>query len=193
MNLIAMMTPAFAAVLVMSGTALAGETSRTVPYAVTGRTAADVYAFIKTRAPRVAKNPTFAFTMIATKTEKRVAGQGASCRFSRFKTSAFYAFYIPRHAKPATLPEATRAKWQAFEDYLKRHEEGHREIWRTCFADYDAQTLQLSAADCTLLDQAREALFTGIKKACLQQDEAYDARFRKEVVKHPFVKEALRK
>lgn len=179
--------------LALSGPALARDSSTTVPYPVLGRTAQEVYGFIKQHAPRAAKNATFAFTLIATKTDKREAGAGSSCRYSRFRTSAIYALYLPRHTKPATLPAPTRARWAAFADYLKRHEEGHRALWRSCFADYDAQSLQLRASDCAALDAARETLFTQIKKACVRQDEAYDASFRKDVLKQPFVKEALGK
>jgi predicted secreted Zn-dependent protease len=177
--------------LAVPGMAVAKDSSKIVAYPVLGATAEEVYAFIKRHAPRAAPNATFAFTLIATKTEKREADEGASCRYNRFSTSAVYAFYLPRHAKPETLPPPAREMWAAFARYLRGHEEGHRAIWRSCLAEYDAKSLQLSGADCKGLDAAREKLFTRIKRTCVRQDEAYDASFRKDVVKQPFVKEAL--
>jgi hypothetical protein len=38
----------------------------------------------------------------------------------------------------------------------------------------------------------REQLFTEIKRGCIAQDEAFDVVFRKEVLREPFVAEALK-
>jgi predicted secreted Zn-dependent protease len=184
---------AIACVVMMPGPALAQDESRVTLYPVLGSSASEVYIFIQKRAPKIKPNATFAFTAIATKTEKREAKSAAACRYKSFRTAAIYEFFIPRHAEPAALPPATRAKWMGFMRYLLSHEQGHRAIWRACFADYDAQALTLEAADCSALDQAREALFATIKRACLRRDAAYDVIFRKEVLQHPFVREALRK
>ena len=172
--------------------ALAAEKSSVAYYPVTGKTAAEVYANIKKASPRVARNSTFAFTLIATKTAKKTVNKDNACRHSSFNTSAIYVFNLPRHSNPAALPAAARAKWGAFVDYLLRHEEGHRTIWRQCFKEYDAQALELSAKTCEKLDAAREKLFTAIKRKCVAQDEAYDVIFRKEVLREPFVAAALK-
>jgi predicted secreted Zn-dependent protease len=186
--------PIFAlALLLFSSPALAKDSSRTITYPVIGATAAEVYDFIKRRAPRVARNATFAFTMIATKTNSRTAEAKQGCRYTRFNTSAWYAFTLPRHAKPGALAAGTRAKWNGFTAYLKNHEAGHRDIWRMCFSDYDKQALALTSKDCAALDKAREKLFTRIKKACVQKDEAHDVTFRKAVLAQPFVQEALKR
>ena len=176
--------------LTASTAAHAKEASRTVNYRVEGRNAAEVYDYIKHKAPRVAANATFAFTSIATKTDKAERKGKDSCSYARFKTSAIYGFFIPKHMKPKNLPGRTREKWNSFTAYLQKHEEGHRDIWRACFNDYDSQALALKAKTCESLDTAREKLFNDIKRACVQQDEAYDVVFRKEVVGTPFMREA---
>ena len=183
-------TLALIILLTTSTVATAKEASRTVNYIVDGKSAAEVYDFIKRKAPRVAANATFAFTSIATKTDKAERKGKGKCSYSRFKTSAIYGFFIPKHQTPARLPSRTRAKWHGFTAYLQQHEEGHRAIWRACFSDYDAQALKLSAPDCAELDAAREAIFNTIKRACVQQDETYDVQFRKDVVQTPFMREA---
>ena len=171
---------------------MAKETSSVTQYPVTGKTAADVYNDIKVHAPKVASNATFAFTMIATKTDKHEKASAKSCRYDRIKTSAIYNFVIPKHSNPDAMAAKTRVKWVNFVAYLKVHEEGHRTIWRKCLADYDRGALGLEAADCKTLDQAREKLLTSLKRKCLAEDEAYDVRFRKEVLSEPFVAQALR-
>lgn len=161
-------------------------------YPVTGSSAGAVYASIRASAPKIAPNATFAFTLIATKTDKKTAKGGAGCRYTAFATSAAYVFHLPQHVKAQSLPKATRGKWKSFQGYLLKHEEGHRTIWRACFGDYDSRALTLTAKDCEALDRARETLFTEIKRGCLAQDEAYDVIFRKAVLKEPFVAEALK-
>ncbi len=181
--------------LVLAGPATAepSDTSADVPYPVTGSTASAIYENIKTGAPRVAPNATFAFTAIATKSIKSHAVAAGACRYKHFQTKAIYNFVLPAHQNTASLGKRLAKTWAAFAAYLKSHEEGHRDIWRACFGEYDTQALTLSAKDCDTLDKKREQLFTSIKKRCIGQDEAYDVVFRKEVLKHPFMVEALKK
>jgi predicted secreted Zn-dependent protease len=173
--------------------AQAKDVAKTVSYLVEGKTAGEVYDFIKTKSPRVAGNSTFAFTMIATKTDKKEKMSAKGCSYPRFRTSSIFNYVLPKHKDPSVLKTKTRSKWQAFENYLKVHEQGHRDIWVACFAKYDAAARALLAKDCKALDVLREKTFTSLKRECLKQDEAYDVVFRKDVLKHPFVAEALRK
>jgi predicted secreted Zn-dependent protease len=183
--------PAIVFVVLASG-AMAKEKSSIAYYPVTGSNAAAVYTNIKQSSPRIARNSTFAFTLIATKTDKESAESGDGCRYTNFTTSAAYVFHLPQHVKSASLPKATLGKWKNFVSYLQRHEEGHRTIWRECFKTYDAEALTLTTGSCDKLDVAREKLFTKIKRGCIAQDEAYDVVFRKEVLKEPFIAEALK-
>jgi len=176
-----------------SAIASAAESSKIITYPVSGTTALALYDSIKTSSPRVARNATFAFTAIATKTSKTTKMAKDGCKYSRFQTSAHYIFTLPRLTSKKGVSPALSAKWSSFADYLKTHEEGHRSIWRKCFAEYDAGVLELSAKTCEALDKKRERLFAAIKKRCLQKDEDYDFVFRKDVLKQQFVKEALNK
>jgi predicted secreted Zn-dependent protease len=177
---------------VTSGAAAAKDTSSVTQYPVSGKTAQLVYEDIKAHAPRVASNATFAFTMIATKTDKKISKSKTGCRYSSFKTSAIFNFVIPKHMNPETMAAKTQSKWANFVVYLKHHEAGHRTIWQNCLADYDGQALALSTESCDALDVAREKIFNALKRKCLAQDEAYDVQFRKEVLSEPFVAQALR-
>jgi predicted secreted Zn-dependent protease len=176
-----------------STAAVAKDTSSFIFYPVSGKTAPLVYEDIKAHAPRVAQNATFAFTMIATKTDKKEAKSAQSCRYKSFKTSAIFNFVIPRHTNSDTLPPKTRVKWATFVNYLRTHEAGHRTIWINCLAEYDQQSLALKAETCADLDNTREKILNTLKRKCLAEDEAYDVQFRKAILKDPFVAEALRK
>ncbi len=175
-----------------SSAVLAEDVSSVTQYPVMGKSAQEVYADIKAHAPRVASNATFAFTMIATKTDKRELATAKNCKYSSFKTSAIYNFVIPRHSSPTALPAKTRSKWMNFVGYLKAHEAVHRSFWQKCLSDYDIQALSLVGKTCAALDVEREKLLTSFKRSCLAQDEAFDVQFRRDVLKEPFVAEALR-
>ena len=114
--------------LFLAGPALAetSDTSSDVPYPVTGSTAPAIYENIKTGAPRVAPNATFAFTAIATKTIKSHAVEAGECRYKRFQTKAIYNFVLPEHQNTASLGKRLAKTWAEFAAYLKTHEEGHR-------------------------------------------------------------------
>jgi predicted secreted Zn-dependent protease len=170
--------------------AFAQDKSYVVPYPVDGRNAQEVYTYIKTKAPRVAANATFAFTMIGTKTRHKAKFDKAVCRYTQFSTAGLFAFNIPQHKNVKSLPGKTRKNWGAFTAYLKSHEEGHMRIWQKCFKDYDAEVLQLAAKDCKSLERERNGVFEAIKRKCLAEDEAYDVIFRKEVLTTPFMREA---
>lgn len=171
--------------------ARAADTARIAYYPVSGKTARDIYDYIRIKAPRIAPNATFAYTAIATKTDKKEKTSGKSCRYVRFKTSGYYIFNLPRHTKLKSMSPKTRSGWLSFVNYLKNHEAGHRTSWHKCLADYDARAKTLTAHNCADLDKAREKLFTKTKLACIEQDEKMDYHFRQDVLKVPFVAEAL--
>jgi predicted secreted Zn-dependent protease len=184
---------ALLAVCALASPAFAKDSSSTTFYPVTGTSAPAVYDDIKAHAPRIANNATFAFTMIATKTDKAEVASKSACRYKRFKTSAIYNFVIPRHTNSDSMPAKTRSKWANFVAYLRTHETGHRSIWQRCLVNYDSQSLALKTETCADLDAAREKILNTLKRKCLAEDEAYDVQFRKAVLKEPFVAEALRR
>lgn len=181
-----------AACLHLSPSALAKDQSQVATYWVNGKNAKEIYDSIRSNGPKVVANMILAYTAIATKTEQDMAIANGKCHFTTFRTSAIFIFNLPQHRKPALMPAALRGRWDNFVAYLLHHEEGHREIWRACLKDYDARAMTLSAKTCEKLEQDREKLFTSIKRGCIAQDEAYDVVFRKEVLKEPFVAEALK-
>jgi predicted secreted Zn-dependent protease len=170
---------------------MAAEKSKIIYYPVVGTTPKAIYESIKKSSPRVARNATFAFTAIATKSDKATRKSKSGCNYSSFRTSALYIFTLPRLANAKGVSSALASKWASFAQYLRSHEEGHRAIWRSCLTRYDAGVLKLTAKTCEALDKNREKFFTAIKKRCLRDDEAYDFIFRKDVLRQPFVKAAL--
>jgi predicted secreted Zn-dependent protease len=164
--------------------------SKIVPYPVEGRTASEVFTYIKTKSPRIAANATFAFTLPATKTNAKSVQGKDGCRFTAYKTSLFFAYYIPQHKSPKALPGPTRKKWAQFVSYLEDHERLHGENWTACIADFDTQAIKLKAKDCRALGVMRDKLFDELKRACVAKDEAIDVTFRKDVMQHPFLREA---
>ncbi|NMD09399.1 MAG: DUF922 domain-containing protein [Phyllobacteriaceae bacterium] len=167
------------------------ERSVVVPYPVKGDSAKAIYEDIKVQSPRIASNATFAFTAMATKTDKKEKKISDGCGYSRFSTSVVYSFVLPKLASSKGVPKGVVTQWNSFAAYLKTHEEWHRENWRGCLKAYDEAALALTAKDCKSLDKKREKLLTSIKRKCIAKDEAFDVTFRKDVRKQPFVANAL--
>lgn len=167
------------------------ERSQIISYPVKGTSAKAIYEDIKKQSPKIAPNATFAFTSMATKTDKKEKKGGKGCSYSRFETSVIYSFILPALSSSKGVSKGLASQWLDFAAYLKSHEEWHRDNWRGCFKEYDATALTLTAKDCAALDKKREAMFTSIKHKCIAADEAYDVGFRKEVRNHPFVATAL--
>jgi predicted secreted Zn-dependent protease len=163
---------------------------RYVVYPVTGNTAQEIYASIKTQSPRIAPNATFAFTAPFFKTVKTEKTSSKGCGYKSFRTSTEFHVTLPNLAVKRAPPPALIKKWKSFVGYLAEHEKWHVDNWTACLKDYDAQAAALTARDCATLDAKREKLFTAIKLDCVAKDEAFDVNFRKDVLKHPFVKEA---
>ncbi len=148
-----------AALLVVPAIAKSGERSLVIGYPVKGTSAKAIYDDIKAQSPRIAANATFSFMAMATKTDKTERKSKDSCGYSRFRTSVVYSFILPKLSSSKGVKPALAAQWLNFYDYLKTHEEGHRSIWRVCFAEYDQLALDLSARDCGVVGQeARKAL-----------------------------------
>lgn len=166
---------------------------RIVPYPVSGDTAGEIYESIKFISPRIAPNATFAFTSPYFKTTSKAKKGKSACGYSSFKTSSIFHFTLPQLASKRKAPPLLKKQWASFVDYLFEHEQWHRTNWLGCLEAYDGEALGLSAKSCEALDAKREKLFTSVKKRCVQQDEAFDFNFRKDVLKHPFIKAALTK
>jgi predicted secreted Zn-dependent protease len=183
-------------ICVMTSAAMAqnaNQKDRIVSYPVKGDTAQEIYENIKFVSPRIAPNATFAFTAPYFKTASKTAKTKNSCAYSAFKTSSIFHFTLPQLVSKRKPTPALNKQWKSFVDYLFEHEQWHRNNWIGCLKDYDQQAMTLKAKNCEALDQQREKLFTDIKLRCVQQDEAFDVTFRKEVLKHPFIKAALKK
>jgi predicted secreted Zn-dependent protease len=183
----------FAVLLLPGFPALAGTKTQVVHYGVTGNTAPEIYTNIKTSAPKVAANATFAFTLPFTKTVEKTSLSNGKCSYASFKTSSIFQIVVPKLVPGGKAPAAVRKQFGGFSQYLVEHEKWHVNNWTTCLADYDREALKLSAKDCKALDKKKEKLFTSIKKKCVAKDEAFDFYFRKDVLKHPFIVSAQKK
>ncbi len=66
--------------------------------------------------------------------------------------------------------------WTTFEDAVRRHEYGHRDVGIASGVEVLAALRDLSAADCARLERSARELVRGIEEAYRRRDEAYDTR-----------------
>jgi predicted secreted Zn-dependent protease len=166
--------------------------SKVITYPVTGKTAKDIHDNIRKVSPKIARNATYAFSIPSVKIDKSHKKTKSSCSFGRYSTRLHFAYVVPKLTTKSGLAPGVAAKWNSFAAYLLEHEKTHGAMWRSCLSAHDAEVRQLSAKTCESLDKKRERMFEAAKKKCVAADEKFDFQFRKEVLKHPFVAEALK-
>mgnify|MGYP006173715547 CR=1 FL=1 len=55
--------------------------------------------------------------------------QEQTCRLEDFTVSAEFTMTLPQLGGGAKLSPDLAARWESFQDFVRRHEEGHRDIW----------------------------------------------------------------
>ena len=178
-------------VLALAATPAMAHKELTVHYPVKGNTAGEIQDYIKANGPVVGRSVPYAFTMIATKTNKRTEKTGDTCRYRRYQTSMVFTYVLPRLDGGQGLPKATLANWKKFTQDLKVHETLHKDNWSQCLAEHDKAAAAVKAGDCDKLEKKVEKLLSTKKLACLRNDMKIDDVFGRQLWKDPFVKEAM--
>lgn len=181
----------FVAVAPLSALAKPAYTTKYTYYSISGETAAEIYNAMIRRGPHVNGAQAYASTSATSSQEGKLA-QGQSCAISDYRLRIDFVIRLPRIKNENVLTGATRARWQQFSKFLKRHEETHRSIWLDCARDLERQVKAISVADCGVADAKAAKLWEQMRKSCAKKHDAFDAAEQKRLVGHPFVKLVLK-
>jgi predicted secreted Zn-dependent protease len=162
-------------------------------YPVHGASAKDIRADIVQNGPKIGGGSAFSFTIPAIKISKKVAQSAGLCRYKAYRISSVYSFVLPKLASSKALPKTTLTNWNSFANYLRDHENLHREIWLKCLSEFETQARTLDASNCEALDKDTARAFESKKRACLEEDKRLDFYYSKEALKTPFLREAMGK
>ena len=159
-------------------------------YAINGDTAQEIYTAMIRRGPHVNGARAYASTSATSSQEGKLA-QGQICSIQDYRLKIDFVIRLPRIKNEKVLTGTTKARWQQFSRFLKKHEETHRSIWLDCARDLERQVKAISVADCGVADAKATKLWEQMRKSCARKHDAFDAAEQKRLVRHPFVKLVL--
>lgn len=166
-------------------------TTKYVYYPISGDSAVDLYNAMIRRGPHVNGSKAYAATSAAS-SQQGVLEPGKSCRVKNYRFKIDFTIRLPKFSNESSLPPVTRARWQEFSAFLRKHEETHRSIWMQCGEELETKIAALKAKNCDAADKMAAALWDQMRASCSKRHEAFDAAEQKVLMKHPFVKLVLR-
>lgn len=159
-------------------------------YAVSGKTANDVYNAMLRRGPHVNGDRAYAATAATTSQEGKLAS-GQFCSVQDYRVRIDFTIKLPRLAKPDALKGQAKNNWENFAAFLKKHEETHRAIWIGCASRLEAQVRAIRVKDCAEADATANRLWEDMRTSCALKHEAFDAAEQKRLLRQPFVRLAF--
>ncbi|TCU10476.1 putative secreted Zn-dependent protease [Rhizobium sullae] len=116
------------------------------PYAITGKSGAELYASIGEHGPKAGIGRVIAHTTFKlTWTRKYEPQPDKSCKLTVARPKLIITYTLPKPSTP--LPPATKVSWESFITGVETHERWHGETIKHMVKAIEAYSLGLTAAD----------------------------------------------
>lgn len=116
------------------------------PYAITGKTGAELYASIGERGPSVNGNGrAIAHTTFKLTWTRKYLPRGGGCVLASAVPKLIVTYTLPKPA--AELPLATRSRWDTFIAGVQAHEKVHGEFIKDMVKEIETVSIGLTVAD----------------------------------------------
>ena len=158
-------------------------------YAVTGATLPQIYHAMVAKAPSAAGTLGFGVTTALPSPKMTVANCKAS---GHYQIGVNVNIQLPKASGTAKLSSSESAQWSSFVQFVKRHEEKHGAIWRSCAADFERNFNAAAPADCAAAHNRAMSMWRQMVSACMPRQVAFDASQAPVLKSHPFMKYASR-
>ncbi len=116
--------------------------------------------------------------------------QGQTCRLENFKVTAEFTMTLPKLANGVRLSKDLATRWNSFQDFVRRHEEGHRAIWIDTMRKAQSRITALRAPTCSQLQAQIDEVFQEEWRAGERRQDAYDRADQQKLVRHPLIQAA---
>jgi predicted secreted Zn-dependent protease len=113
--------------------------------------------------------------------------QGSACRLEDFLIKAEFVMTLPRLGDGAKLSQDLAARWDSFQSFVRRHEEGHRTIWLETMEKAQARISALQAPSCQELQARIDGAFQEEWSAGERRQDAYDRAEQRKLASHPLL------
>jgi predicted secreted Zn-dependent protease len=179
--------------MALCSAALADPQFRTkyVYYTIKGKSAPELYNAMIAKGPHVNGARAYASTSATSSQEGKLL-PGKQCRVIDYQFTIDFVIRLPRLADEKKLKGETKKRWEAFYNFLRRHEETHRAIWLDCAKELERQVSEIRADECEDVDRQAALLWDEIRAECNLKHDAFDTAEQKRLASHPFVKLVIR-
>lgn len=116
--------------------------------------------------------------------------QGRTCRLEGFAVRAEFTMTLPKLGGGAKLSRDLAARWESFQTFVRRHEEGHRVIWIDTMQKAQTRISALRATTCPELQTRIDRAFQEEWSAGERRQDAYDRADQQKLVRHPLIQAA---
>ena len=113
--------------------------------------------------------------------------QGRSCRLEDFTVRAEFTMTLPELGAGTKLSPDLTARWESFQTFVRRHEEGHRDIWIDTLRNAETRISALRAPTCQQLQGMVDEAFQEEWRAGERRQDAYDRADQQKLVRHPLL------
>jgi predicted secreted Zn-dependent protease len=113
--------------------------------------------------------------------------QGQSCRLEDFTVRAEFTMTLPKLSAGVQLSPDLKARWESFQAFVRRHEEGHRDIWIDTMRTAERRISALRAPTCQQLQTMIDGVFQEEWRAGERRQDAYDRADQQKLVRHPLL------
>lgn len=186
---------ALAVAALLPATAPAEAQPRTVTkvkyYTVDGKTASDLDRQMTSRGPWHGGGRAYA-NIVAKPDYSGELVQGSSCRLENFTVSAEFTMTLPKLASTSGMPGDLLGRWKSFQDFVQRHEDGHREIWIDSMGKAERRITALRAPTCRQLQAKVDEVFAAEWSRAERRQDAYDRAEQGKLMRHPLIVAATR-
>jgi predicted secreted Zn-dependent protease len=116
--------------------------------------------------------------------------QGQTCRLEDFEITAEFTMTLPKLGDGVQLSRDLAARWESFQAFVRRHEEGHRTIWIETMQKAERRISALRAPTCPQLQAQIDGVFQEEWRAGERRQDAYDRADQQKLMRHPLLQAA---
>jgi predicted secreted Zn-dependent protease len=160
-------------------------------YEVIGNSAPEIHKSMLKRGPKFGKVQAYGITALTySPTATCATSASGKSTFRNYKFETDFVIKLPKLKDASGVDQKTKSQWSEFSQFVKSHEEKHREIWLSCTAGAENKIMKLEARSCNDLIKKADSITKKAKVACDKQHASFDAAEQIRVINLKFIRSA---
>lgn len=136
-------------------------------YAISGKTAADLYASIGERGPKAGQGRAIAHTNFTLTWSRKYEPTGDVCTLFSARPKLTITYTLPKPSE--RLPAPVQKRWETFIEGVRRHEQVHGQMIKDMVATIERTTIGMSVAGDPNCRKIRQEITKPLSEASLAQ------------------------